>query len=171
VISEKIQMGGLMKKIAMLVAVAGLMMPTLAMAKGNHPMAGCGLGYLLLSHDDNSRGMQILGATTNETGTQTFGITSETSGCTEDGAVKLAKSAEVYAEVNLDSLRREMAQGQGEFVATFASLLGARGENVDALVKIFQTNYTMLYSSSDTSATELLSSLQNVLNSHKDLLS
>src|SRR5258706_10011582 len=105
-----------MKKLLALVLTAG-MAPSFASAAGNHPMAGCGLGYLLLSNKDNEKVTQVLGATTNGTfGTQTFGISSGTSGCTEDGAVKVSKATEVYTEVNLDSLRREMAMGQGEFV-------------------------------------------------------
>src|SRR6266513_99342 len=96
-------------------SLATLLVPTLALAAGNHPMAGCGLGYLLLSNKDNSKVTQVLGATTNGTfGTQTFGISSGTSGCTEDGAVKVAKATEIYAEVNLDTLRQEIAKGDGE---------------------------------------------------------
>src|SRR5882762_2292892 len=107
-----------MKKLLAL-SLATVLVPTLALAAGNHPMAGCGLGYLLLSNKDNSKVTQVLGATTNGTfGTQTFGISSGTSGCTEDGAVKFAKATEVYADVNLDSLRREMAMGKGEYVET-----------------------------------------------------
>src|SRR5947207_14210834 len=106
-------MGGIMRKVIALSVLASLL-PTFAMAAGNHPMAGCGLGYLLLSNKDNTKVTQVLGATTNGTfGTQTFGISSGTSGCTEDGAVKVARATEVYAEVNLDSLRHEMAMGKG----------------------------------------------------------
>src|SRR5271169_4362483 len=114
-----------MKKVISLSLIAALL-PTLALAAGNHPMAGCGLGYLLLSNKDNEKVTQVLGATTNGTfGTQTFGISSGTSGCTEDGAVKVARATEVFADVNLASLRQEMSAGQGEYVNTFASLLGA----------------------------------------------
>src|SRR3954470_592710 len=105
--------GGRMKKY-MALGLAALMMPSLTIARGNHPMAGCGLGYLLLSNKDNDKVTQVIGATTNGTfGSQTFGITSGTSGCTEDGAVKVARATEVFAEVNLDSLRSEMATGEG----------------------------------------------------------
>src|ERR1039457_1348770 len=95
-------------------SLAATLVPSLALAHGNHPMAGCGLGYLLLSNRDNDKVTQVIGATTNGTfGTQTFGISSGTSGCTEDGAVKVANATEVYADVNLDSLRHEMAMGKG----------------------------------------------------------
>src|SRR4051812_447043 len=99
-------------------ALTGLL-PAMASAVGNHPMGGCGLGYLLFSNKDNSKATQVIGATTNGTGVQTFGITSGTSGCTEDGAVKLAKETEVFAEANLPELRRETAAGSGSYVTAF----------------------------------------------------
>jgi len=159
-----------MKKLLVLALVAGVV-PGLALASGNHPMAGCGLGYLLLSNKDNEKITQVLGATTNGTfGTQTFGISSGTSGCTQDGAVKLVRQAEVYAEVNFDSLRREMAMGQGEFVNSFASLLGASDSKRPALVQFLQKQYSVLFPSAQTSSAEMLSSLSQVLSQHPELL-
>ena len=161
-----------MRKFIAVGIVALTMAPSLVFARGNHPMAGCGLGYVLLGSKENSKVNQVLGGTTNATfGNQTFGISSGTSGCTEDGAVKIVKAAEVFAEVNLDSLRREMAVGQGEYVSTFASLLGASDKNVPQMVSLFHSNYASLFSSASTSSAELLESLQAVLSSHKDLLS
>src|ERR1051325_1647005 len=128
-----------MRKLLALSLVATLV-PSLAMARGNHPMAGCGLGYLLLSNKDNTKVTQVLGGTTNGTfGSQTFGISSGTSGCTEDGAVKFARATEVYTEVNLDSLRHEMAMGKGEYVETFASMVGATEASRPAMLRFFQT--------------------------------
>jgi hypothetical protein len=134
-------------------------------------MAGCGLGYLLLSNKDNEQVTQILGATTNGTfGSQTFGISSGTSGCTQDGAVKLARATEVYAEVNLTSLRQEMAAGQGEYVSTFATLLGATDQTRPQMVRFFQTEYQVLFPSAETSSDEMLKTLSQKLASHPELL-
>ncbi len=161
-----------MKKLVAVGVAALTMAPSLVLAKGNHPMAGCGLGYVLLSNKENSKVMQVLGGTTNGTfGNQTFGISSGTSGCTEDGAVKIVKAAEVYAEVNLDSLRREMAAGDGEYVRTFASLLGANDSNVSTLVKVFHDNYASLFPTASTSTSDMLASMETVLGDYKALLS
>lgn len=149
---------------------AALMAVPAVYAKGNHTMGGCGLGYILLGSKDNSKVMQVLAATTNGTSAnQTFGITSGTSGCTEDGAVKFAKEAEVYADVNLDTLRREMAVGDGEFVRTFAALLGAR--SVDQMVTFFHGEYASLFPSAQTTSGELLESLKVKLAENPELLS
>ena len=129
------------------------------------------MGYLLLGHDSNSKVTQVLGATTNNTfGNQTFGITSGTSGCTEDGAVKLVKAVEVFAEVNLDSLRREMAVGHGEFVDVFAGLLGAGEKNRPAMTRFFQAHYSELFPSAGTSSMEMLQRLSLQLTAHPELL-
>lgn len=154
-----------MKRIAMLAAVLTLALPGLVLAKGgNHPMAGCGLGYVLFGHNDNSPIMQVLAATTNGiSGNQTFGMTTGTSGCTDDGAVKFVKEVEVFAEVNLDTLRREMAMGQGEFVSSFAALVGATGEEIPALVAVFQKEYATIFPTSSTTSAEMLSNLSTVL--------
>ncbi len=154
-----------MKKFAALLVATGLMLPSLAMAKGgNHPMAGCGLGYVLFGNGDNSKIMQIFAATTNATsGSQTFGMTTGTSGCTEDGAVKFVKEAEVFAEVNLDTLKREMAAGQGDYVTSFARLLGVGEAETSTLISFFQTNYATLFPSASTTSGEMLASLSGLL--------
>jgi hypothetical protein len=154
-----------MKRIATMALALTIALPGLVLAKGgSHPMAGCGLGYVLFGHNDNSPVMQVLAATTNGTsGNQTFGMTTGTSGCTDDGAVKFVKEVEVFAEVNLDTLRREMAAGQGEFVNSFAALIGARGEEIPAMVQTFQTQYATLFPTSSTTSAEMLSNLSGVL--------
>ena len=159
-----------MRKVIALGLMATLL-PTLALAKGNHPMAGCGLGYLLLSNKDNDKVTQVLGATTNGTfGTQTFGISSGTSGCTEDGAVKVARATEVFAEVNLASLRQDIAAGQGEYVNAFASLLGATDANRGQMVSFLKAEYQNLFPTSDTGSTEMLNTLAQKLASHPELI-
>ena len=154
-----------MKKLvalSLVAAVAGIV-PASARAAGSHPMSGCGLGYVLFANQENSKLYQILGATTNGTsGNQTFGITSGTSGCTEDGAVKFVKEAEVFADVNLESLRKEMAQGQGEFVNAFAVLVGGESKAPE-LVQLFQKEYGTLFPSAATSSSDMLKSLSAVL--------
>lgn len=159
-----------MRKLTAII-LASALMPSMSFARGNHPMAGCGLGYLLLSNKDNDKVTQVLGATTNGTfGTQTFGISSGTSGCTEDGAVKVARATEVFVEVNLDSIRQEMAAGQGEYVNTLASLLGAKETNRTQMVRFFHTEYQSLFPNAQTSSEELLKTLSEKLSAHPELL-
>ena len=160
-----------MKKLLALVLVAGLL-PTALLAKGNHPMAGCGLAYVLFASKDNTQGIQILASTTNNSiSPQSFGITSGTSGCTEDGAVKFAKEAELYAEINLKDISRDMVSGGGEYLTAFAGLLSVPAAKRPAFFQLVQKNYAVLFPTAQTGSTEMLSALQAQLAAHPELLS
>ena len=161
-----------MKKLITAVALAAMLAPSAAFATGNHPMAGCGLGYLLLSNKDNDKVTQIIGSISNWSfGTQIFGVSSGTSGCTQDGAVKLARSTEVFAEVNLDAQRHDIAAGQGEYVTAFASLLGTTDTHRPMMISLLQSEYVTLFPTSETSSTDMLQHLTQVLTQHSELSS
>lgn len=152
-----------MKRIIAFGILAALM-PAVASARGNFPMAGCGLGYIAFGHQENSKVYQILGATVNDiVSPKTSAITSGTSGCTEDGAVKLMAQAHVYTAANYDSLRREMAMGQGEYVSTFATLIGATEGNKAEYLKMFQADYAYLFPTAETTSVEMLERLSQRL--------
>jgi hypothetical protein len=60
-------------------------------------------------------------------GSQTFGISSGTSGCTNDGLIMKNKHINLAKNAS-DNLAQEMAQGQGEHLAFLATLLGVPEE-------------------------------------------
>jgi len=77
---------------------------------------GCGLGKLAWMDYGSQKQIapQVMMATTNGTfGSQTFGISSGTSGCTNDGVIMKNKHVNM-ASRTLESLAEEMAQGRGE---------------------------------------------------------
>jgi hypothetical protein len=158
-----------MKKCLVFAVIAGLM-PSVLMAKGHHPMAGCGLAYMLFSKDSNSKGVQILASTTNNIyGTQTFGITSGTSGCTEQGTLAMSREAEVYAEINLKDLSRDMVSGGGEYLSSFASLLNIRADRKADFFQLCQAKYGDLFPTANTSSTQLMENLKTELQARPDL--
>jgi hypothetical protein len=113
---------------------------------GRFGMAGCGLGALAFP-DDNDKFSQVLAATTNGTfGTQTFGITSETSECTTDGTIRSERAQEAFAEVNFESLAQEMAKGQGEHLTAFAQLFGCPHASLSEFGRLTQRHYTEIFS-------------------------
>ncbi len=114
---------------------------------GTYGMAGCGLGSMLF--DNNTKVNQVLAATTNGTsGNQTFGISTGTSNCTENGLVKLDKETEAYVEVNYDVLQNDIAQGQGETLAGLATLMGCQAQPFG---QAMQANYASLASAENAS--------------------
>lgn len=161
-----------MKKL--LVAVFVLSLPTFVLAVGgNYPMAGCGLGYLLFGKENpESNMMQVTAFTTNSTfASQWFGITSGTSGCVEEGAqVSISKDTERFVEVNFESLKKEIAAGEGEYVQTLASLLGAPQIKQSTLVRYFKQQYASLIPSSSTTFADLLRNIQKELSAHPELV-
>ena len=81
------------------------------------------MGSLLFS--DNKKGSQILAFITNNTFTQTFSISSQTSNCYDEGLeVHLQQRQEEFVAFNYSALQKEMAMGQGEKLESFARLLG-----------------------------------------------
>jgi hypothetical protein len=131
-----------------------------ALAQGGYGMAGCGLGSLLFQ-GDNTMVKQILAATTNGTfGSQTFGITSGTSNCTAGGVVKAQREQAAFVEVNFRDLKRDMAAGGGEFLASFGTLLGCEDSAKPKLAKMTQDKYETLVPAETTTPMQLLSSLK-----------
>ena len=107
----------------------------LAMAGNPDTGPGCGLGKLAWNDYKGQKEIapQVLMATTNGTfGSQTFGISTGTSGCTNDGKIMAEQKTTVFASLNFEALSAEMAQGQGEHLASLASLMGVPAENQPA---------------------------------------
>jgi Protein of unknown function (DUF3015) len=149
-----------MKKIGIgLVVMMGVSVSA-GVARAEYGMAGCGLGSLLFGKD-NSTGMQILAATTNGTfGSQTFGITSGTSNCVSGGAVALMREQIAFAEVNFRDLKRNMASGGGEFLNTFATLLGCEESAIPSLTGMTQEKYESILPNSKTTPVEMLNNVK-----------
>jgi hypothetical protein len=132
---------------------------------------GCGLGYMLFQ---GQRGLlpQVLAATTNGTfGNQTFGMTTGTSGCSQDGIVSREHETAVYAQATIENLSQEMAQGQGEHLASLATLLGVPSELHAAFFQVTQANYATLFPTEQTDAGAMLTALKAVLSADPVLAS
>ena len=137
---------------------------------GSHNMAGCGLGYVLFR--PNSKGTQLIAATTNTgvSSNQTFGMSSETLGCTQDGLVKAEKRREVYAAVNLQKLSQEMSRGGGEYLDGFAALTGCREPAArEAFARFSQRSFERLFPGPNTGPDAFLANLDRELAKDKAL--
>ena len=112
----------------------------LAQASGQgFGQAGCGLGSIVMGSDGN----QILAATTNGTsGNQTFGITTGTLNCQQDGVFKSGKEVPAFIEVNKVALANDAARGQGETLAGLANLMGC---NSQAMGSAMKKNYNQIF--------------------------
>jgi hypothetical protein len=101
-----------------IILIATVLMSTAAFAAKPYGMAGCGLGSMVAGKEGN----QVIAATTNETGTQTFGISSGTSNCVT--ATEKTAMIRNFIEANYASLVTDMAKGQGDSVKTLSNFYG-----------------------------------------------
>lgn len=129
---------------------------------------GCGLGKLAWSDYQGQKQIapQVFMATTNGTfGSQTFGISSGTSGCTNDGLIMKNKHVNLAASA-FDSLKQEMAQGRGEHLASLATLLGVPEDDQPLFFTMVQERYALLVPSEDTSPVVVLRAIQEAMVDH-----
>ena len=150
-----------MKKLLLLSTLAGVLgLGGSAAHAQSVGMAGCGLGSIAFGNQ-NTALMQILAATTNGIfGNQTFGITSGTSNCVSGGVVKSQREQAAFAEVNFQDLKRNMASGGGEFLTSFATLLGCEESAKPVLAKMTQAKYESILPSEKSTPMDLVSGVK-----------
>lgn len=159
-------------KIKLLAAFVLLSSASSARALGaGDPNIGCGFGTSAFEGKTDKKLYALFAGTTNGTFTQTFGISSETAGCTVNGGwVANEKRQAVYAEVNLQKLSKEMAQGGGEYLSAFASLMGATDQpSKEAFYKLTQQKYDVLFPTANTDSASMLRSLRRAMASDPKL--
>jgi hypothetical protein len=110
---------------------------------------GCGLGWEVTSKTTFSA--TSTRGTTNAFVPPTFGMTSGTLGCAKHDLVKKKdEAAAFYAVENYDSLRQEMAEGSGENLRAFASLMGCEGSAYQGFARLVQSRFSAIAADSDT---------------------
>lgn len=126
---------------------------------------GCGLGKLAFADFKNQKNIapQVLMATTNATGMNTFAISSATSGCTNDGQIWAQEKVNVFAAMNFDNLTQEMAQGNGEHLASLATLMGVPADRHAQFFTLTQARYTSLMEAGDTSPVAMIKALNEAI--------
>ena len=157
------------KLIMLSVAVLFGVQAGLAMAANPDTGPGCGLGKLAWADYAHQKNIapQVMMATTNGTfGSGTFGISSGTSGCTNDGKVMAEHKTTVFAQLNFENLSQEMAQGQGEHLASLATLMGVPSEQHAAFFSMAQERYTSLIKTGETSPVAMVKAINDAIATH-----
>jgi len=155
----------MLQKKLLVVALLG-MIPVGAMADN---VGGCGWGSKLM---DGQKGTasQVLAVTTNGTsGNQTFGITSGTSGCTQDGVVKSNWKTAMFIDGNKSKLARDMSTGSGETLESLASLIGISNQDKAAFFQTTKENFARIFPSDDPATDQVIASLKQVLAANEQL--
>lgn len=129
--------------------------------------AGCGLGSIVFGSQKGP--VQILAATLNGTGIQTFGMTSGTSNC----KAVFGRDATDFIDANRMTLAKEMARGEGETLTSLAMIY--KCENTAAVSEALKSNYQDIFSNPEKNSAAINESIINVLrknsNANCDILS
>ena len=149
-----------MKKNYLLSAVAAGVLALSANANA-YDSTGCGLGSMAW-RGQSGIVPQVLAATTNGIfGTQTFGISTGTSGCDPNGRVTggTGRMLLAFLENNMEQFALDASAGQGETITTVAGIL-----NVDEAVLAgkIQNNFGVLFASNDIDAVDLTLSVMQL---------
>ena len=130
---------------------------------------GCGLGKLAWGSYSGQQSIlaQVLQSTTNGTfGTQTFGISSGTSGCTNDGTILASEKVNVFASINFDDISQDMARGQGEHLTSLATLMEIPTDQHEIFFSMAQEKYTTLIQSGETSPKAVVKAMYSAMGNH-----
>lgn len=147
----------LMKKIYLLSAVAAGLIALSSNANA-YDSTGCGLGSMAW-RGQSGIVPQVLAVTTNGIfGTQTFGITTGTSGCDPNGRVSggTGRMLLSFLENNMEQFAFDASVGHGETLVTVAGILNA---DVNELSAKIHSNFGTLFASNDVDAVELTLSI------------
>jgi hypothetical protein len=148
-----------MKKIV-ISALLGAMSVGVAQAAQNN--VGCGLGSMVWN-GKSGVAPQVMAVTTNGTsGNQTFGITSGTLGCTQDGVVQSSQKLSMFTGENMDSIARDMSVGHGESLETMAELMGISEKDKGAFFTATKENFGRIFTA-DATAQDVLANVNAVM--------
>jgi hypothetical protein len=127
-------------------------------------MAGCGLGSMLFGKQAGF--MQVLAATTNGFfGSQTFGISTGTSNCTDTAAGVATSKA--FIEGNREAVAKDISRGQGETIASLSTLAGCQdSKRVGA---VLQSDFARIFPTAAVTGSQAGDNVIQVLRGHPEL--
>jgi hypothetical protein len=155
-----------MKKFAVIASLA--LFPAVAIAQQNN-VGSCGWGSKLFDGQSGIFPQALAGITNGTSGNQTFGVSSGTSGCTQDGTVRSTWKTAMFIDGNKERLARDMSVGEGEALDSLAHLLGVEATDRAAFSRLARDNMQRIFPSEQAGTNEILSALHKVLMSDAKL--
>ena len=146
-----------MKKLLVTVLL-GLLYTGAAVAKDS---TGCGIGSIIF---DGKTGVfpQILAVTTNGSvsGNQTFGISSGTLGCDQNGTISSSVKLSMFTGSNMEHLAQDMSRGHGEALATMADLMGIKDQDKAGFYALTQRDFARIFPNDRTTADHVITTVK-----------
>ena len=156
-----------MRKLVAVVAVAALF-PAVAIAQQNN-VGSCGWGSKVFDGQSGVFPQALAGITNATFGNQTFGVSTGTSGCTQDGTVRSTWKTAMFIDGNKERLARDMSVGEGEALDSLAHLLGVEQADRAAFSRIARDNMQRIFPSDQAGTEQIVTALRQVLMSDAKL--
>ena len=151
------------KHLFAILSIIGLMLIVSSAYAGSNVNTGCGLGSMVFENQTTVL-QQVLAATTNGTsGNQTFGISSGTSNCDKPSDWAQNERLNRFVAENMDSLAGDIAQGQGEYLSTLATLMEIPEEQRPVFYSTLQHNFSDIYTSETVSHINVIDNIRSVM--------
>ena len=129
------------------------------------PDAGCGAGSKIWEGQSGTI-YKLMAATTNASfGNQTFGITSGTLGCHQDGTVRAENRVPMFASANMDRLAADMAAGHGDSLEALAALYNINDADRSGFYALTQSHYKDIFTSANVTSELVVANLRSVMQS------
>lgn len=130
------------------------------MAENNGP--GCGLGETIWKGQSGLM-PHISAATTNGTGSQSLAILSGTLGCNQDAVVYKEMEKEAFVAFNADDLAKDVAQGNGSYLASLASMIGIEKKDEAEFFSLTQDNYESIFQANNGAYQNVLAAIDTAM--------
>ena len=150
-----------MRKLVAVVAVAALF-PAVALAQQNN-VGSCGWGSKVFDGQSGILPQALAGITNATFGNQTFGVSTGTSGCTQDGTVRSTWKTAMFIDGNKERLARDMSVGSGEALDSLAHLLGVEADDRAAFNRVARDNMQSIFPSENAGTEQIISGLRQAL--------
>jgi hypothetical protein len=153
--------GRKMKKLCAVAVLAAF--PMAAMAAGENNVGSCGWGSKLMDGQSGVVPQLVATFVNGMTGSQTFGISTGTSGCTQDGAVRSTWKTSMFIDGNKVALQRDISVGSGEALDSLAHLLGVEAQDRVAFNRLAKDNLAKIFPADGVATEQVVVALREVL--------
>lgn len=157
-----------MKKIVFLAMVTSLAL-TSQSAISAESGAGCGIGKKVMEGESGTGAHIGAWFLNHALLPQSSSISSGILGCDTSQQVNNDQQKEKFVASNINNLSVDMAQGEGEHLATLASLMGVAEGDQAKFFELTQKSYSSIFSTPKTDANMMLSALNHEMTLNPDL--
>ncbi len=152
-----------MKKLLVLAVAFAIIAFAVSSAFAGSANTGCGLGSLVWQGKANSSVFQAFEATTNGTfGSQTFGITTGTSNCSQPAKFVSNERTNEFVAANMDNLAKDIARGNGETLEALADLMQIPSSERAAFYQKLQASFAKIFTSEDVVLAGVLDNVETL---------